>query len=801
MAENFPGGTIIETPAPSPDLIDEQTALDQLNAAAEQLNAADSYGRYSAEQDTAAEAPALPSRGDIHKFTGPNGQEAVHVVTGIGDNGHVKTKLFNDSAAAEAHSNELKAQFAAFDNQFTAPSAPPVPGGRASRREEIAANGFSVGEIAEKIATKEATLVPLAELPTVKQVLDSAQDKKEQTSEQPTNEDGKTVEKSEQAENELSPEGIGKELIAEQKKLGLFGKIRSGIDKANGFLSTKYSAVLGKLADSAEKQKIQPGESVTDYNERSRKSALRRGVGVVALAATYMGAQTFLRIDAISTGAGFNAAGFTPPAPDEALSEAPQAAPQTPSAAAESPLALRNGGGAFANTAPTEPRTDRVAHSDSATFTEPRLERSSLAETSPNTTVKPANESLAFEKANEAGMYDKHIVVMGPSSQEIVTQQEWHINREGNDLGTALVAGEYDGDAPAGFDDLVNNRWADSPTQFASVLTGMGLAEGFGDNAADINALAEQLANNPDLYDSYREQVEAIFNKSSTSISEAQITNPYSSEYMVEVDGKLVLARDDYVDQGGTKMIITFENSAGELQTIELRKDCGGQRIVEQVPAPTPEAPVVVPFVPEVSAPTPDTPQEYTSTTPTPEPAPQPLHPNTPAFHEPTPDNPVEPVKPIKPEEPTTPTPETEEPDWSKPRDLAKWQRPGTDSTTDSDIGEIAHAEADANAIPADSVEQTVAPNEDTSTGEDIHNEDGEQSGVGAIGTDDQTLDIPADNGGGTIEDASAPESVQQDSAPAQTPTNDGTLATDPFSDPNIIAQLAEEEARKAAGN
>ncbi len=160
-----------------------------------------------------------------------------------------------------------------------------------------------------------------------------------------------------------------------------------------------------------------------------------------------------------------------------------------------------------------------------------------------------------------------------------------------HDMGPAL-----DGDpqmmGKPGLHDLTQNRWVNSPEQFASVVSAMGL-DHLPDNMQTAEALAEEFKINPGLMADTHERVMEILHDPATKIETGvPIENPYSSEYGVDAgNGDVRLAWDDYVDHGGTKTVITFKNpTTGLMETLELRENCGGQRIEEHpAPAPAPE--------------------------------------------------------------------------------------------------------------------------------------------------------------------------------------------------------------------
>ncbi len=250
-----------------------------------------------------------------------------------------------------------------------------------------------------------------------------------------------------------------------------------------------------------------------------------------------------------------------------------------------------------------------------------------------------------------------------------------------HDLGGALRGFPADGNRPAGFSDLTQNRWTDSPEQFASICSAMGL-NGTPDNLTAANALAEHFKAAPGDMSKAHGEVMKIINDPSTKVYTKQIVGPYQSEYGVDMGhGNMNLAWDDYVDQGGTKTVIEYKDPrTGLMRTLELRNDCGGQRMVEMERPPVPvyaQETSSESYVPQGTGYI--QPVSHTTTTTTPQPGggqntytPPPRGGYTPPKWTP-------PVIDI-PEIPKTPlTP--------KSGDITDWQRPGTDNTTDSGVG------------------------------------------------------------------------------------------------------------------
>jgi len=218
--------------------------------------------------------------------------------------------------------------------------------------------------------------------------------------------------------------------------------------------------------------------------------------------------------------------------------------------------------------------------------------------------------------------------------------------KKGNDFGPALSFDARDKQLglPAGMTDLAANRWTNSPEEFATIMSKLGLVE---NDATSINDLAEQMKAHPETYQDNYIKVIQILTDPRTKIHEEAITAPYGSYYAVNGGGDAVIAYDNYVNHGGTMIVIETPDG----KTICLRKECGGQPIdlllqpkATQVrpvyqpqgggePALVADKPrVVVPEQPEKPTPTPEpSPEPTLEPQPEPEPEPQP-EPETPLF-------------------------------------------------------------------------------------------------------------------------------------------------------------------------
>jgi hypothetical protein len=239
-----------------------------------------------------------------------------------------------------------------------------------------------------------------------------------------------------------------------------------------------------------------------------------------------------------------------------------------------------------------------------------------------------------------------------------------------HDFGAPLHPDIADGNKPAGWTDWTNTRMVHSPEQLASIATGMNID---GQQDSNMNQLAEQFKDvkgGPKLMSHYHDEVMKILNDKNTKIHEEPITGPYASLYEWDQNGDGVLTRDDYVNKPdangsyGTKMVIEFTDQAGHRQVMEIRKECGGQRIWA----------CVVP-VQEVSYSAPQSSPEYTTVAyvqqdaPVSHPKPQgngtPPHHDTPPAPQPPAERPPAPQPPAP--QPPAPQPPVVQPPAPKP--------------------------------------------------------------------------------------------------------------------------------------
>lgn len=154
-----------------------------------------------------------------------------------------------------------------------------------------------------------------------------------------------------------------------------------------------------------------------------------------------------------------------------------------------------------------------------------------------------------------------------------------------HDMGPPLQANPaLDGNHPAGWNDLTENRWVKSPEQFASICTALGI-DGMPDDFDTINGLAEHFKINPVDYREKYDAVMQIMNAKDTIIQKVPINGPIASEFGQQAGpGNMDRFWDPEVDNAdpGTKYVITFTDpNTHALRTLELRCECGGQRMVE----------------------------------------------------------------------------------------------------------------------------------------------------------------------------------------------------------------------------
>lgn len=210
--------------------------------------------------------------------------------------------------------------------------------------------------------------------------------------------------------------------------------------------------------------------------------------------------------------------------------------------------------------------------------------------------AQPSTTEIAEVKPGEHVMLASHSETIDAFTYNPSENPFYAPNKLGiHDMGAPLNADpNLDGGRPAGFNDLTQNRWMNSPEQFASIASAMGM-DNLPDDMASANALAEHFKVAPGDMANMHERVMGILNDPNTHISTQNIVNPYASEYGVDMGhGNMDLAWDEYVNHGGTKTVIEFTDGNGIRRVIELRNECGGQRIEEMAtpPAPVYQAPV-----------------------------------------------------------------------------------------------------------------------------------------------------------------------------------------------------------------
>lgn len=246
------------------------------------------------------------------------------------------------------------------------------------------------------------------------------------------------------------------------------------------------------------------------------------------------------------------------------------------------------------------------------------------------------------------------------------------------DMGPALQPSPEDAGKPAGWHDLTQ-RWMNSPEQFASMCTALGI-EGLPDDAQTINGLAETLKVHPVGYQEKFNAVMDIMKDQSTTIERVPIgTTAISSEFGKDMGGGNMdrFWQDRVVNQPqGDKFVIKFKDPVtGIFRVVELRCDCGGQRMVE-IPDPVYEAPA---------------PQGGGYVESQPQARVYPQGGGSPAPQE-TPQGGGEPVQPSRPNIPTTPIPVPQgggEPVPERPAlKTGNWAG-GGDGTQDAGIGEL----------------------------------------------------------------------------------------------------------------
>ena len=189
-----------------------------------------------------------------------------------------------------------------------------------------------------------------------------------------------------------------------------------------------------------------------------------------------------------------------------------------------------------------------------------------------------------------------------------------------HDFGAPLLSSDLDKPGqPAGFGELTQNRWKESPEQFATIMTGINLDPTFADNDEGINSLGEHLKNNPDYYKLQYDRAMGLMSAPDTKITEVWKDGNYGSLYEVDNNGDGVIAKDNNVNHGNQRVIvIEYTDANGNRQKLELNTECGGQRrwdvaqpVVQQVvetPQGSGPAPVTRYYEQPTTSYTPETP-------------------------------------------------------------------------------------------------------------------------------------------------------------------------------------------------
>ncbi len=285
----------------------------------------------------------------------------------------------------------------------------------------------------------------------------------------------------------------------------------------------------------------------------------------------------------------------------------------------------------------------------------------------------------------------------------------------------------------ATIDDLTKNRWLDSPEQFASICAAFGI-DGLPDDTATINGLAEQFKladTGPQTYMNKYEAVMKIMNAEGTTVETGVPieSSRISSELLTDPNntGNPERAWQDLVQNQdkGTKTVITFQDpNTQEWRTIELREQCGGQRMCE-LPEPV--------YVPEVSSYAPQGGgyvENYSQ--------PQPQGGGSPEYTQPNPD---QPQGGGEPNPPTTGNPPTVTPPTVLPPPVTTPENKGP-SLTDMFTGILGSGEQRPPAVVAPQ-EQTYPGGRDTGGGnkapaivDNSADKPGTQIGTGAANAD-----------------------------------------------------------------
>lgn len=168
-----------------------------------------------------------------------------------------------------------------------------------------------------------------------------------------------------------------------------------------------------------------------------------------------------------------------------------------------------------------------------------------------------------------------------------------------NDWGTMPPPSPEDAGKPSGYADFFNNRLKHSPEELSATLSEFGLN---GKDAHAITELANQMEQDPKLYEQKYNQLIALLNNPNVKISTITDSRDYGSYYAVaNPDGTVTLSYDTYVD--ASHNLQTYGQQGNEFVVIELpdgskhyaHKGCGWQWSHFINPAPAPKQVVYTP--------------------------------------------------------------------------------------------------------------------------------------------------------------------------------------------------------------
>ncbi len=230
----------------------------------------------------------------------------------------------------------------------------------------------------------------------------------------------------------------------------------------------------------------------------------------------------------------------------------------------------------------------------------------------------------------------------------------------GNDWGTMPEASPEDGDKPAGWHDFFNNHLPDSPGELSATLSEFGLN---GKDDASIRGLAEQMINDPDLFQQKHQELMDYLGEQVKNVSVVTDARDYGSYFAVaNPDGTVTVSYDGYVDSASN--IHKYGPQGNDFVVIELKDgskhyahmSCGWQWSHFINPAPAaPPPPVEVTPTPSYTPPS-ETPPPYTPPSSPPPQGPPVAPPETP------PPSPPPPITPPEVPPPPSPPPEPEPP-------------------------------------------------------------------------------------------------------------------------------------------